>query len=176
MPNDWNSASYTERWSDGLFTHSTSIAKGVKGKEVVTEDSHKAVIAEPQEVKGLIAFYPNVRLVPPEGLDEYLEKLANDNNSLVATYSDFGFKVIWFPVRGEKSSHMEIWPLCHARKKLIVLQVGASKVVSEKRAEFCDVVLAEFRKRHPILIDQLMTQGFMFSWRISSGETRIVLY
>ena len=151
--------------------HAPSSLSPTRKKEagIVVDDNAK-------EVKGLIAFYPNVREVKANKLPEYLDRLADDNAPLIATFNECAHEVIWLPLRSEKSSHMEIWPLCHSKKNLITLFVDCSKVLQEKRDKFCIHVLNEFRGTHEFLTKQLEGQGFSFSGRPSYAETRIVVY
>ena len=136
----------------------------------------KIVVEGKKDIKGLIAFYPNIGGVQANKLTEYLDRLADDNAPLVASFNDCAYKVIWLPVRSEKSSHMEIWPLCHSKKKLISFVVDCSKVAHEKRGKFGDLVLSEFIGRYDLLAKQLKSQGFLFSWRSSTADNRIVVY
>lgn len=134
------------------------------------------VVDGKKDIKGLIAFYPNIGGVQANKLTEYLDRLAEDNSPLIASFNECAYEVVWLPVRSEKSSHMEIWPLSHSKKKLISLTVDCSKVEHGKRDKFCSHVLDEFIERHELLTQQLKGQGFSFAWRSAAADNRIVVY
>ena len=132
----------------------------------------------PERLSGLVVMYPQVISLSSVAREAYYNKMMSDNADIISVFDNSGYRTLWLPHReaGSRSSHLEIWPLAHAKKRLMVLYVNCKPINRGYHERFVSHVAKSFRQRHDNLISLLEKQEFTFDTHPTHEPTRIVLY
>ena len=114
-PTSNTGAGYTRSGYTVIGGGNSSQARTIK--ESKAEELQYAI--KPDGLNGLVVFYFNVDGIEEEELSEYLDQLIEANDDLAQSFGEMAFEPIWFSFRGNRASHIEIWPLVHSKEKKI---------------------------------------------------------